>query len=430
MNQYVNASDIIIPDNRQRREFDDKALEQLAESIRTKGLLHPPILRSDGRTLLAGERRIRAVQRLAAKGMGINYGGVEYPQGCIPFSTVGQLDALTLREAELEENTIRKDLTWQETNSAIAELHKLRTEQKALNGERQTLRDTASEILGSLAAGVQIERIRIANTIADNLSDPEVASAPDEKAALKIINRKATDAHRARLLEEFGERPTVHSIRRGNAFDLMKEIEDASIDVILSDPPYGIDADSFGSQASATHEYTDSAAYAVECYSMIYTEANRICKPNAFIMLFCDVRLFNVFAELGAELLDDEWKIWETPFIWNKGNGMLPVPDKGPRRSYEAILYAYRGIRKWNAVGASDVIDIPGLSRPEFGAQKPTELYSLLLSRISQPGDTVLDPFAGGGPVIGAADKNKCRAIAFELNERKFNYILTTEEKP
>lgn len=425
---YVRLEEILIPDNRQRREFNDKELEQLAASIDSKGLLHPPVLRSDQRTLLAGERRVRAIRKLFEKGKGVTHGGVESPVGFVPYTTVGELDSLTLREAELEENVIRTDLTWQEKNLAIAELHKLRQEQKAVNGGgKQSLRDTATEILGAIANGVQIEKIRIANTIAEHMDDPEVANASDEKSALKVITKKAMDAHRARLLEEFGTRPTVHSVKQGNAFDLIKHVPDRSVDVILSDPPYGIDADSFGSQASAQHEYADSAEYAVRCYSLIFEEANRICKPSAFIMLFCDIRLFNVFTELGRELLNETWSIWETPFIWSKGTGMLPVPDKGPRRSYEAILYAYSGNRKWNATGVSDVIEIPAVAKPEFGAQKPNDLYSLLLSRVCLPGDTVIDPFAGAGPILAACHRNKCKAIAFEMNTRKFNYMLTTE---
>lgn len=423
----LKFSDIIIPENRQRREFDDDSLRQLANSISSKGLLHPPVLRSDHRTLLAGERRIRAMGFLISQNKPIRHGGVELPLGHIPYTTVGELGDLELREAELEENVIRKDLTWQERNAAIAELHQLRTEQKAINGERQTLRDTASEILGRTATGIQIEKVRVATLIRDNLSDPEVAAAPDEKQALKIIEKKAVAAHRARLVEEFGARQTVHSVKQGDAFALIQEVEDASIDVILSDPPYGIDADSFGSQAGAQHEYADSAQYAVDCYSLIFSHANRICKPNAFIMLFCDIRLFHVFAEVGEQILGDSWHVWETPFIWYKHIGMLPVPDRGPRRSYESILYAYRGTRKWNAVGSDDVLDIQGLARPEFGAQKPPELYSTLLSRVSQPGDTVLDPFAGTGPILHAANKCNCRSIAFEMNTNKFNYMLTHE---
>ncbi|MDR2512798.1 MAG: ParB/RepB/Spo0J family partition protein [Puniceicoccales bacterium] len=52
-----------------RREFDDKTLAELAESIQSEGLLQPIVVRStpDGYELIAGERRWRAFQKLGLK---------------------------------------------------------------------------------------------------------------------------------------------------------------------------------------------------------------------------------------------------------------------------------------------------------------------------------------------------------------------------
>ena len=49
-----------------RREFDEEALGELAQSINTSGLLQPIVVRSNGASyeLVAGERRWRAVQQL------------------------------------------------------------------------------------------------------------------------------------------------------------------------------------------------------------------------------------------------------------------------------------------------------------------------------------------------------------------------------
>ena len=58
---------ITIPPDRQRREFDPEALEELGISIQRLGLLHPIVVRTlpDGQYhLVAGERRLRAITRL------------------------------------------------------------------------------------------------------------------------------------------------------------------------------------------------------------------------------------------------------------------------------------------------------------------------------------------------------------------------------
>ena len=60
----------IVPNPRQpRREFDDSQVKELAESIRSEGLLQPVVVRKvkDGYELIAGERRLRAFRYLGQK---------------------------------------------------------------------------------------------------------------------------------------------------------------------------------------------------------------------------------------------------------------------------------------------------------------------------------------------------------------------------
>ena len=59
--------------DRHRKTFDEEALAELAESIFTKGLLHPIVLlkgksKKKPFTLVAGERRLRAVKLLDSQG--------------------------------------------------------------------------------------------------------------------------------------------------------------------------------------------------------------------------------------------------------------------------------------------------------------------------------------------------------------------------
>ena len=414
--------EIIVPDNRQRRDFDDGALEALAESITSKGLLHPIVVRNDGVTLVAGERRLRALQRIIERDAVVYCGGEQAPKGHIPYTMVGSLSPLLLREAELEENVIRRDLTWQEHSNAVKELYDLRNAQAEERGAPPTsLRDITTEILGDTTRGYQDSQIADDLRIAEHLADPDVAAAKTKKDAIKVIEKKRAAAHRAELARQFGELESEHQVIHGSAFDELPKLQPRSIDVILTDPPYGVGADTFGDQADARHTYQDDITFALECYALIFQQADRLCRSSAFLFAFCDIRVFPTILDLGRQICQD-WSFWETPLIWNKGNGMLPVPDRGPRRNYEAILYCYRGDRQWLTPGSSDVFETPALSRPVFGAQKPPELYSQLLSRVAQPGDVVLDPFGGTCPLIPAASDNSSRAVCIELDGDKINY--------
>ena len=80
-----------------RREFDQRAIDELAESIRKHGILQPLLVRAkgDGYELIAGERRWRACRQV----------GLE----TVPCRVV-QLEDKQVCEAAIEENLKREDL--------------------------------------------------------------------------------------------------------------------------------------------------------------------------------------------------------------------------------------------------------------------------------------------------------------------------------
>jgi ParB family chromosome partitioning protein len=83
--------------NQPRVQFDEKALGELADSIRERGVLQPILLRSEGKdyVIVAGERRWRAAQRAQLH--------------VIP-AIVRDIDESTTAELALIENIQREDL--------------------------------------------------------------------------------------------------------------------------------------------------------------------------------------------------------------------------------------------------------------------------------------------------------------------------------
>jgi ParB family chromosome partitioning protein len=84
--------------NQPRMQFGEEALEELADSIRERGVLQPILLRPDGDSfmIIAGERRWRAAQRAQLH--------------AIP-AIVREIDESTLAELALIENIQREDLS-------------------------------------------------------------------------------------------------------------------------------------------------------------------------------------------------------------------------------------------------------------------------------------------------------------------------------
>ncbi len=426
MIKIVPLSQIVVLENRQRKEFDVAKLEALADSIHAHGLLHPPVVREDFDgffTLVAGERRLRAVTSLSQLDIEYSCGGEVIPAGHIPVLPISVLDKIAAKEAELEENIIRVDLSWQERANATRELHELKVAQAGgeTTPRKHTVTDTAKIIAGDDYS--DSTRIAVANTlvVAEHLDDPDVVKAKSEGEALKVIKKKAEKEHRRKLAEKFTASETKHTLLKGDCLEVLPTLADNSVDCIVTDPPYGIGADNFGEQSSTGHDYEDSAEYFDSFISKTLEELFRIAKKQAHLYVFCDPRMYERIS-LEAGLAG--WDVWHVPLIWNKLNGMLPRPEHGPRRTYEMILFASKGAKTVNKV-APDVLTYTQDSQLKHGAQKPVALYADLLSRSTLPGDTVLDCFAGSGTIFPAADLATCTAIGIERSED--SYALCVE---
>jgi DNA modification methylase len=426
MLKIVALNKIIVSENRQRKLFSETKIEQLAESIRARGLLHAPVVREkpDGSyTLVAGERRLRAVTSLSQLDLTFSCGGEPIPSGHIPVLPIGSLDPISAKEAELEENIIREDLSWQERAEATKELHDLKRQQagEAPIPKKHTVTDTAKIIAGDEYS--DSARIAVANTlvVADHLNDPDVAKAKSEGEALKVIKKKATQEHRRKLAETFSSSESKHTILKGDCLEILPTLAAHTFDCIIIDPPYGIGANNFGEQSSTGHDYEDSKEYFDSFIGRVLSELYRVAKAQAHLYLFFDPRMYEQI-KLEAELAG--WDVWHVPLIWNKLNGMLPRPEHGPRRTYEMILFASKGNKTVSRV-APDVLTYPQDAQIQHGAQKPVPLYEDLMSRSVDPGNTVLDCFAGSGPIFPAADKCFCTAVGIERSED--SYALCVE---
>lgn len=403
----MNLSDILVPTYRMRREFNEAKLRELADSIHEFGLQNPPVVRQtpDGPALVSGERRFRAISLLASEGKSFVCGPDTFPPGTLPVTQFSSLPELVALELELAENTIRVDLSIQEQIAAIEKLHILRTAQRG----SQTATETAREIYGDKAAGSQISRVSLAVALAPHLSDPEVQKAKSLKEVEKIVRKKVVAQQRQELARAFDPTSSPHELLHGEAEVLLPLMPKESIAVFLTDPPYGVGADNFGSQATTAHQYKDDEESALARYDFFASEFMRLGKPDSHAYLFLDIRNFNA-VKFMFEMAG--WRVWPYPMIWAKNRGMLPWPEHGPRRMYEAILFAIKGDRRVNSI-QGDVISVPA-EREDHGAVKPVDLYVNLLSRSVLPGDTVLDACCGSGPIFPAASRLRCKAIGIE----------------
>jgi DNA modification methylase len=422
--QLIKLTDIIIEGDRQRKDFKPEFIQEMSEGILTKGLLHAPVMRDAPgepvrKILVAGETRLKAISNLWALGGTLRYNNQAVPEGYVPYSNLGDLTPLQAEEAELEENIRREALSWQEESAAIAKLHRIRSQQAQAEGRVHAVADTAVEVRGS-SDGSNQEAVRRQIIVSKYLDNPEVAKAKDTNEAFKIIKRQEVQQQNVRLAATVGAVHTsgIHEAFNVNCLQWMASADAESVDVVLTDPPYGMGADTFGDGgggrlANNEHHYKDDydgwkalmAAWAPLSY--------RIAKREAHAYVFCDIDNFH---ELKAMMQNAGWYVFRTPFICTKpGSGRVPLPFEGPRRQYETLLYAIKGHKKTTAI-YPDVLTSYADANTTHGAQKPVGLYVQLLQRSVKPGDVILDSFSGSGTIFPAADEMKCKAIGLEMN--------------
>lgn len=436
--QLIARKDIIIKPNRQRAGFDQDTLAGLEQSIEHGQLLHAPVLREENGqfVLVAGETRLKAIDNIRLLGGNFRFNNQAVPDDMIPYVTMGQLTELEAEEAELEENIKRKDLTWQENAAAMSKLHSLRSRQAQAAGRIHTVADTAMEVRGR-SDGAYQESIRKDIIIAKHLHNPLIAKAKDTNEAFKILKKQETTEQNIRHAATVGATfsSSQHELHNINCLQWMQTCDPEQFDVILTDPPYGMGADSFGDGGGGRlsnneHHYDDSYESWVTLMRQWAPLAFRVAKSEAHAYVFCDI---DNFPELKQIMKAAGWYVFRTPFICTKPNsGRVPLPDQGPRRQWEMILYAIKGKKKTTAI-YPDVITTmadPGLTH---GAQKPVALYADLLKRSVRAGDVILDSFAGSGTIFPAAHQYKCKAVGIEMTPEYFSLChqrLTSLETP
>lgn len=202
------------------------------------------------------------------------------------------MSAIDLLEAELDENLKRVDLSWQERDRAIAMLHDLRQSQ-CPPGEVQQYKATAAEI-------DEIPfTVRNATIIAKHLDDPDVARAKDSREAMKIITRKAEQGLREMLAEQYGRDSSLgeHKLQHGDAIEGLRSLDKETVDVFVTDPPYGINAQAFGNMADIAHSYDDTPDTWDILMFNLARETFAVAKPQAHAYVFCDPRRFSALSQ-------------------------------------------------------------------------------------------------------------------------------------
>ena len=209
----------------------------------------------------------------------------------------------------------------------------------------------------------------------------------------------------------------INKIYNEDCIEGMKKIPSASIDMVLTDPPYtSPTVHAFGRQK--VNRLSDLAIQEFY-FAEIKKEWERILKPNAPVLIFCD----DIYSAVLMGLFY-EWQ-QKNLVIWDKGRIGMGNPF---RKQHELVFYANRGSIELNKTNMSHIPTVikETLTKEHHGAEKPVKLLMKLIDGLTKENATVLDCFIGSGSTAIACLETKRNYIGFELDK---SYYETSQNR-
>ena len=236
-------------------------------------------------------------------------------------------------------------------------------------------------------------------------------------------------------------------LHQGDFLREWQTIDDSSVDLVICDPPYG--------ELKRVHDWDKKPDFAVVSWIL-----SQLLQPTGQIAIFSSAKLLT-----EVELSFSKYFVRRFVEIWRKSNSQVmhkdrPKPDvefisvfhrKGCRKNLRVYNWkdiaqqgkpysrANRNLQQTNLHAKKRAIDVnatglrypssivhhpnrPAMTSAEkaYGkhqAQKSLQHIINLIRLLSNPGDTVLDPFMGSGTAILAAIMTGRRAVGWDILE-------------
>ena len=201
-----------------------------------------------------------------------------------------------------------------------------------------------------------------------------------------------------------------------DSFYAIKEIEDNSVDLIVTDPPYGINFTKGYKSGSKELVHGDDGFSVMFFLDELLKDFDRVLKPDGAIYIFTR---FDVYPYWWLKLKN--YFNTKNQIIWFKGGGGMGDLKGNFSFNYESIIYATNGKHELRGKRDGSVWQI-GKCKQEFHeTQKPVDLIRKIILHSSDEGMTVLDPFMGSATTAIACIEENRNFIGFEMIEKNFN---------
>lgn len=215
-------------------------------------------------------------------------------------------------------------------------------------------------------------------------------------------------------------------LRCGDCLEELKKIDNNSIDLIITDPPYRTTSrGSAGNSGGMLQKEINKKGKVFDCNNIncetYAPEFYRVLKEGSHCYVMTNhinlIEMLNTFSNNGFHFIKS--------LIWDKGNKIM---GQYYMSQFEYILFFRKGKgKKINKCGTSDILSIKNIKNKDKNGQnlhdteKPVNLMKILVENSSNENNIVLDPFMGIGSTGIASKQLNRNFIGFEIDEKYFN---------
>ena len=182
--------------------------------------------------------------------------------------------------------------------------------------------------------------------------------------------------------------------RLGDFRDILSDIPDASVDLMLTDPPY-------------PEEF-------LPLWEDLSKFAKRVLKPKRFLIAYSGQLHLNKVYELLSKHLDYYW----TFTLLHHGGHQL-INARNIFCNWKPLLVFQNGIKKID-IPIDDIVKGSGREKDDHDWQQGELELKQLIEQFTVENEIILDPFAGSGTVLSMSKKLNRVSIGAEINEEDY----------
>lgn len=197
----------------------------------------------------------------------------------------------------------------------------------------------------------------------------------------------------------------LNKIIHADCMDILKELPDKSIDLVLTDPPYGIGIAK--KKTIGRSNLCRATEYELKNWD------NQIPSKEIFDEIFRVSKNQIIF---GGNYFVEYLKNSSCWLVWDKNNTGNFTDCELAWTNFKSAVRKYKWT--WNGMLQEDMKHKDIRIHP---TQKPLGLFQMILNDYSNENDLILDPFSGSGTTAVACHHLKRNFIAIEKDKDYYN---------